>query len=156
MANSEHVNIARQGATAINTWKKQNPGAHLDLSGANLQEINLCGSNLSFDNLYQANLCHANIHGANLREASLGDANLKGVRGAAQCRYLYHPQLTSRSCFNIHSYPINFFIALRSSAQRFTAAEILVSISARESNTLFAVSLRISSKNLSGGLSSGE
>ena len=37
MANQEHLEVVRQGADAINEWRKEHLGEHLDLREADLQ-----------------------------------------------------------------------------------------------------------------------
>ncbi|MBR8025200.1 pentapeptide repeat-containing protein [Burkholderia cenocepacia] len=57
-------------------------GANLrgsDLSGANLSDANLSGANLRGSDLSGANLSGANLSGANLRGSDLSGANLRGA-----------------------------------------------------------------------------
>jgi hypothetical protein len=96
MANDEHVALLKQGVTAWNTWRRDNPyitpppkrlGALAarphehpniipDLSGANLAGRNLAGADLQRANLKKADLGGANLAGADLRGAALYSANL--------------------------------------------------------------------------------
>ena len=73
MANPEHVEIVKQGAKAIDEWRKDNPGAGMDLTEANLIETDLTGANLE-----GASLLRVNLDGAGLMGADLSRANLKG------------------------------------------------------------------------------
>ena len=84
MANSEHVEIVKQGAGAIAEWRNANQGVQLDLSRAKLMRANLEGANLEGANLVRAklmraNLEDANLEGANLENADFESANLKGA-----------------------------------------------------------------------------
>lgn len=89
MANSEHIEIVKRGADAIQEWREQNPDAPLNLSdadlraanlrGANLFEACLSGANLSGSNLSAADLDGADLHGADLHGANLHGANLGGA-----------------------------------------------------------------------------
>ena len=76
MANDEHVALLKQGVTAWNQWRTENPDTRPDLSGANLNEANLFWANLNEANLSCANLDGANLGGASLNGASLGGASL--------------------------------------------------------------------------------
>lgn len=105
MANSEHLEILKQGVEVWNKWRKNNPNIIPDLSGSHLNrtclieidfsEINLSGSDLSFSylidakmvraNLYQTDLATtdlrgADLEGANLREADLTLVNFYGTK----------------------------------------------------------------------------
>ena len=51
MANQEHVDALKQGAREWNKWREQHPGVSPNLSGANLNDIDLSGVNLVFANL---------------------------------------------------------------------------------------------------------
>jgi uncharacterized protein YjbI with pentapeptide repeats len=86
MANSEHLEILKQGGDAWNNWRRNSRIIKPDLSGADLSgldliELYLNDTNLSKVNLTNANLSKANLIFANLAEADLGkcdfiDANL--------------------------------------------------------------------------------
>ncbi len=99
MANQDHVDLLRQSAQTWNQWRKEHPGIHPDLSGANLTEVHLASINLSdadleginFDsadlryakfqhsNLNNANLTAAFLSNANFSNADLSEANLRGA-----------------------------------------------------------------------------
>jgi hypothetical protein len=79
MANPEHVKIVRQGAAAIGEWRRQNPGAHLDVSGADLAGANLTGAHVAGANFSEADLTDAALAGADLTGANLREANLHGA-----------------------------------------------------------------------------
>jgi len=95
MADEKLVKVLREdGAEAFNAWRKDNPGASVDLVVAELPKIDLRNVNLARANLMDANLvsamlAHANLEGANLtgaifhaadlRSANLTGANLTGA-----------------------------------------------------------------------------
>jgi len=74
MANPEHLALVREGSAAVNKFAGENPGTHLDLSGADLSGLDLRGYNLS-----DANLAGANLAGADLRTSGLGGTDLRGA-----------------------------------------------------------------------------
>jgi len=93
MANPEHVALVRKGSEAIAEWLRSNPGARLDLSGADLVNAKLSLADLSEADLSSAHvagadLFQAKLSGANLTRASLFRANLRGANlaGAALAR----------------------------------------------------------------------
>lgn len=99
MANTHHVELAKQGAKSWNTWRRDHPNEKPDLKGADLSLFSLDGADFSDADLFRsalafcslekanfrrANLIHANLSGANLKfasfeEATLVWANLKGA-----------------------------------------------------------------------------
>jgi hypothetical protein len=79
MANPKHVEIAKQGAAAINEWRSANPEVRLELSDANLSDANLGDANLARANLARASLDDASLDDASLSDASLSGANLSGA-----------------------------------------------------------------------------
>ena len=84
MANEEQLNILKQGVKTWNKWRKENPDIKIDLSKADLREVNLSGVWLHDVDLSGVNLSGANLNGANLSEAYLRWANLSEayLRGA--------------------------------------------------------------------------
>jgi len=74
MANSEHLQILKQGVEAWNQWLDRNRDITPDLTEADLFRANLSGANLT-----RANLGGANLHGANLSGAILTEADLRGA-----------------------------------------------------------------------------
>lgn len=76
MANPDHVEVVKQGADAISSWRKKNPTGVLNLSGANLSGAHLSDANLSDAALTRAHLRDANLSGAALTGADLIFANL--------------------------------------------------------------------------------
>ena len=79
MANSEHLELLRQGVEVWNSWRAKERSVRLDLRGANLASANLSGANLTSANLTSANLNGADLVGANLSGANLTRANLNGA-----------------------------------------------------------------------------
>lgn len=85
MANEEHLLILKQGVQIWNDWREKThnptPAPYwLDLSGADLREVNLKGANLSEVDLRETNLSSAILEDADLRWAELLWANLSGAR----------------------------------------------------------------------------
>ena len=84
MANPKHVEVVKQGAEAIERWRKENPCVWFDLSNADLNSADLSGANLSTANLRDvdfsgANLGSASLSGAKLFRANLSSAHLSGT-----------------------------------------------------------------------------
>jgi hypothetical protein len=94
VASEEHLQIIRQGVEIWNAWRRKNPEAIPDLSGANLAGANLIGADLrgadlrrakfSLAYLDEVDLSEANLSGAffdnaTLRNANLRKANLNGA-----------------------------------------------------------------------------
>lgn len=91
MASAKQLQILARGSDFWNDWRRRNHGEEIDLSGAdirnvqadgislsraNLEHSNLNGVNLFRADLSKANLSNASLMGANLREAKLQQANL--------------------------------------------------------------------------------
>jgi uncharacterized protein YjbI with pentapeptide repeats len=81
MANEEQLKILRQGATAWNKWRNENPEERIDLRDADLRKIVLSKVNfnrafLSNSNLNGACLRAADLSGGTLDNADLGGADL--------------------------------------------------------------------------------
>lgn len=89
MANTDHLQLLRQGVDVWNSWVNANPFVRPDLSdailigadlgGAKLFWADLGGANLSKANLTKAYLEKANLSEAYLMGANLTDANLSGA-----------------------------------------------------------------------------
>jgi uncharacterized protein YjbI with pentapeptide repeats/curved DNA-binding protein CbpA len=79
VTDDEHVAFLKQGATAWNAWRHENPDIRPNLSEADFIEANLSGADLRGANLIEANLRWANLSGADLSEANLWRANLSGA-----------------------------------------------------------------------------
>jgi len=81
MANEEQLSILRQGVTAWNKWRKENPEIEVNLENAMLENlshihkyqsarINFRRSYTRRDYLYKmGNFCKVNFKGANLKNA---------------------------------------------------------------------------------------
>jgi hypothetical protein len=91
MANSNHLDVLRQGVEVWNKWRDENPDLEKpDLSGAdlnmaNLNMANFSGADLSGAILRGASLFHANLSEADLLEADLSycllnNANFQGSK----------------------------------------------------------------------------
>lgn len=79
MANPEHVRVVKQGAEAIEDWRKAHPQQPFDLRGADLRRANLHHARLFGAQLVDANLEDADLAWANLFAAHLVGANLTGA-----------------------------------------------------------------------------
>ncbi len=88
MANGEHVEIVREGATAIEEWRKEHPDEQLDLSGCDLarlqldfidSEIDLRKTNFAGSILQGARFFGVNLHDCDFRNADLSDASFSAV-----------------------------------------------------------------------------
>ena len=77
--NTDHVKIVKQGAKAIDAWRREHPEMRLDLEGADLREINLEGADLREINLEGADLQESNLPSSDLRGAKLWRADLRNV-----------------------------------------------------------------------------
>jgi uncharacterized protein YjbI with pentapeptide repeats len=90
MANSEHVEVLKQGVERWNLWRVENPGiipdfvsadlSGLSLKGVNLIEANLINANFSNADLSESFLSWAFLNEADMRGADLSDAKLKGAQ----------------------------------------------------------------------------
>ena len=76
MANPEHVEIVKQGAGVVASWRAEQPNARLDLQSADLKDVDMSGADLGGAVLARAELVSARLVGANLAGADLEDANL--------------------------------------------------------------------------------
>jgi hypothetical protein len=79
MADSNQVELIREGAAEWNRWRTDNDTIWPDLRGAHLSGANLWGANLSEADLRRAKLGRANLREANLRQANLIMADLGGA-----------------------------------------------------------------------------
>lgn len=77
MADQEHLAILKQGSSAWNKWREENPHVVPDLSQAHLRQARLSGANLSGANLRLAYFGQADLSGADLRRADLSDTSLR-------------------------------------------------------------------------------
>jgi uncharacterized protein YjbI with pentapeptide repeats len=111
MANYNHIKILKHGVAVWNKWRENHPEIIpdlsktnlrsagclniVDLSGANLREVDLDGTymfgifltnaDLSRANLTAADLSRVNLEGANLTEADLSNADLEGANLRNAC-----------------------------------------------------------------------
>jgi uncharacterized protein YjbI with pentapeptide repeats len=81
MANSEHLDILKQGVETWNQWRREHLDIQPDLSSADLSEmlfrgVNFSGANLRNANLRDVKLSRADLNRANLSRAYLSWANL--------------------------------------------------------------------------------
>ena len=81
----DHVDILRSGVARWNRFRDDNPEVipdltYVELSGANLEGVNLSQAELIGADLKDAHLVNANLSGANLEGADLGSANLFNAR----------------------------------------------------------------------------
>jgi uncharacterized protein YjbI with pentapeptide repeats len=98
MASEEQLALLRTGSRRWNEWRRDNPGAAIDLSdaylsnlflpeinldGADLARVDLSGANLSGASLKRALLTGADLLKANLSKASLDGADLRDARAVA-------------------------------------------------------------------------
>ena len=67
--NPLHMQAVNMGAAAVDDWRSENPSERLDLSGADLADMNFTGWNLSRAILDNADLSGACLRGADLSEA---------------------------------------------------------------------------------------
>jgi len=79
MAKPEHIAIVREGVNSIEKWRRDHLRERLELSGADLHEIELNRADLFHANLSMANLSGANLSHADLTLANLAGANLEKV-----------------------------------------------------------------------------
>ena len=76
MANSEHLEILKEGVVAWNKWRGNNLNIFPDLSNADLGGRKLNGANFSDSNLSKTNFQEAKLIGANFSKANLWHASL--------------------------------------------------------------------------------
>ncbi len=104
MANSDQMDLLKQGMPAWNAWRAEQTEATVDLSGGALRGLDLEGADLSGADLRRADLRGANLSGANLTGAHLEGSNLfKAIINGADLneadlrgvQFLQCPQLES-------------------------------------------------------------
>ncbi len=76
MAKPTQYELLKKGVNAWNRSRENNPLSDIDLSGANLAGVYLCGADLSDSNLANADLSNVDLSAANLKNARLRKANL--------------------------------------------------------------------------------
>jgi uncharacterized protein YjbI with pentapeptide repeats len=76
MVDDKQLKTLLQGATIWNKWRDEHPEDKIELSRADLCDVNLGGANLRNAILRGANLRHSNLYRADLREADLVEADL--------------------------------------------------------------------------------
>lgn len=114
MANQEQIALLSQGVEVWNEWRKDHPEVPINLSRANLTDIDLraanlhkaimIGANFMGANLSQANLCEVSLWKANLRGAILSKANLKDAN-------LIEADLCAASLQKANLYNVNLYKA---------------------------------------------
>ena len=80
MANTEHLEILRQGVEVWNKWGDENPAVDPDLIGADLSGASLKNACFRCADLVDANLTGADLTDADFCYANLVGANLNGAR----------------------------------------------------------------------------
>ena len=91
MGSQSLIEVVKKGRAAIAKWRRSNPDVLLNLSDADLQDVDLRGANLKRADLTGADLRGADLVGAQLAEAELTRADLRGARLIkADC---YHTRL---------------------------------------------------------------
>ena len=79
VANSKILDAVKAGRQALAKFRASNPNVLLDLTDADLKEVDLRGMNLRRAMLVGAKLARADLSGANLSEADLTRASLKAA-----------------------------------------------------------------------------
>ena len=77
MANREHVEILRNGASEWNAWRRDHPRVRPDLRGVHLAEAKLRRYDLRHADLRGSSLLAANLDDADLRQADLSECDLR-------------------------------------------------------------------------------
>lgn len=77
MAEQDHLDVLAHGVKAWNAWRSEESTGSPDLSGADLNGLQLVNINLRGANLENVNLSRCSIAFADLRGANLGDADLR-------------------------------------------------------------------------------
>ena len=79
MANTDHINMLKQGSEIWNRWREENNSIQPDLTGAELTGWPLAVANLTEANLTGAKLIRANLNSAHIISADLKFATLKNA-----------------------------------------------------------------------------
>ena len=84
MAKQEQLCILKQGVSAWNQWRKENPDIRIDLDEAalfqeKLPRVNFSNASLRNADLGQVNLQKADLRGADIRWANVSEAHLEGA-----------------------------------------------------------------------------
>ncbi len=79
MANEEQLSILRQGVDVWNKWRMENPTVYVDLSQADLTEVNLENVNLNEAVLYKTYFSGSCLRNANIANAILNKASFDNV-----------------------------------------------------------------------------
>jgi len=79
MASSIQLDLIKQGVKQWNDWRKNNSLIPVDLSNADLKQLDLAKITLWDANLQGANLTEANLNKCDLRGGNLQNANLHGA-----------------------------------------------------------------------------
>ena len=79
MANPEQLEILKQGHSAWNKWRTENPAAEIDLTRASLRGVHLSRADLKGADLSNASFVETNFSQADLREANLQQTDLRGA-----------------------------------------------------------------------------
>ena len=77
MANPEHLAALKQGSSAWNRWRTENPNVLPDLGGSHLGEARLSGANLAGADFRLAYFGRADLSGADLTGAELSEASIR-------------------------------------------------------------------------------
>jgi uncharacterized protein YjbI with pentapeptide repeats len=76
MANSEHVELLKQGVNVWNAWRQAQPNIRPDLQSLDLLQWDLSRYDFHQANFYQSNLRDSCLRQANLQEAVLYQTDL--------------------------------------------------------------------------------
>ncbi len=79
MANTEQLEILKQGVEVWNKWRKENPDNEVDLKEADLEGVSLWKVDLRGADLWRADLMEAGLSKADLSGTNLWQANLSGA-----------------------------------------------------------------------------
>jgi uncharacterized protein YjbI with pentapeptide repeats len=125
MANTEQLQILKQGADTWNTWREKNSGIEIDLNQADLEGADLPKTDLQRADLRGANLARACLSGANLRGANLAGAMLNNAdlnRSNLREANLIGANLTEVQLFQVYLIDTNLSDATLNGAMLFRAS----------------------------------